>query len=33
MTFHTKILRVQYHCVLGSTKWIDLLRFTMELGN
>ena len=31
MTFHTKILWVQNHSVLGSMKQIDILKFMMEL--
>ena len=31
MTFHTKFLWVQYHCVLGLTKKMDLLKFMMKL--
>ena len=29
MTFHTKLQRVQNHCVLGSIKYMDLLGFVM----
>ena len=32
MTFHTKFLWVKkFHCVLDLIKWMDLLKFMMEL--
>ena len=31
MTFYTKLSRVPTHCVFGSKKWMDLLKFMMEL--
>ena len=31
MTFHTKLLWVQYHCILDSTKEMDFLKFVMTL--
>ena len=31
MTFNTKLLWFQYHCILGLIKYMDLLIFTMEL--
>ena len=30
-TFYTKLLSVQSHCVLGSRKKMDLLKFMLEL--
>ena len=32
MTLYTKLSRVPNHCVFGSKKWMDLLKFMMELG-
>ena len=31
MTFHTKRQRVQNHSVLGSIKYMDLLKFIIKL--
>ena len=31
MTFHTKLLWFQNHCVLGLVKLMDLVKFMMEL--
>ena len=31
IAFHTKLLKVQYHCVLDQIKQVDLLKFMMEL--
>ena len=31
MTFHTKLLCVQNHFVFGSKKFMDLLKFMIEL--
>ena len=31
MTFHAKLELVQNHCVLGSMKQMDFLKFMMEL--
>ena len=31
MTFHIKLLRTQNHCVFGSIKLMDFLKFIMEL--
>ena len=31
MKFHAKLLSVQYYCVLGSMKQVDLLKFMMRL--
>ena len=31
MAFHTKLQRVQSHCVLGTTKYMDLLKFMINL--
>ena len=31
MTFHTKLLWVQYHCILDSPKEMDFLKFVMAL--
>ena len=30
MTFHTNVLWVQNHCIFGSIKWMDLLKFMVE---
>ena len=32
LTFHAKLLWVENHCVLGLTKYMDLLMFLMELN-
>ena len=32
MIFHTKLKQVQNHCVLGSIRWMDLLKFMIKLG-